>query len=418
MSPYENELHAFDVDERAGFMPPSPPLTRLPQLWELWETILDAAIHAKLQLGGKVGLAVEEAEASEAWRVRVRQLPVIPICELDSPMLLRRAHLVLTYILHFYIHTLPLTSPICIPKPISLPLVRISQKLDIPPLLTFSDTVLYNWVICTSEDFPTPLNVRSQTLFTGLRDEEEFYLCSARIELRGVEALQLVRATMDETSVNDSIAVRHVTQYLSTLSSVIDELRALMNDVRNGCDPDTYYNQVRPWFCGEDSDANKRKWVYEGLAEEGLLVPEELSGPSAGQSSLIHALDSFLGVNHGNPSFMQRMQSYMPRKHRLFLDHLMKSPRPLREFVVGARDGELEGAYNRAVGALKKFRDAHMIIAHLYILGPARRAASLRNSKGLQGEGKGREPVKGTGGTDLVTFLKDTRTRTIEAVIP
>jgi len=74
MSPNENELHAFDVDERTGFMPPSPPLTRLPQPWELWETILDTAIHAKLQLGDKVGLAVEEAEASEAWRVRVRRV--------------------------------------------------------------------------------------------------------------------------------------------------------------------------------------------------------------------------------------------------------------------------------------------------------------------------------------------------------
>ena len=74
MATNENELRAFDVDEGAGFMPPSPPLTRLPGPWELWETILDAAIHAKLQLGGKVGLAVEEAEASDAWRVRVRQV--------------------------------------------------------------------------------------------------------------------------------------------------------------------------------------------------------------------------------------------------------------------------------------------------------------------------------------------------------
>lgn len=74
MSPNDNELRAFDVDERAGFLPPSPPLTRLPRPWELWENVLDAAIHAKLQLGGKVGLAVGEAEASDAWRVRVRQV--------------------------------------------------------------------------------------------------------------------------------------------------------------------------------------------------------------------------------------------------------------------------------------------------------------------------------------------------------
>jgi len=125
---------------------------------------------------GFQGVSLLRFTAASHW-------PVIPIGELDSPMLLRRAHLILAYTLHFYIHALPLTSPLCIPKPISLPLVRISQKLAIPPLLTFSDTILYNWVISTNEDIPTPLNVRSQTLFTGLRDEEEFYLCSARIEL-------------------------------------------------------------------------------------------------------------------------------------------------------------------------------------------------------------------------------------------
>lgn len=32
--------HDFDVDTRTGFMPPQPPLTRLPPQWELWELAL------------------------------------------------------------------------------------------------------------------------------------------------------------------------------------------------------------------------------------------------------------------------------------------------------------------------------------------------------------------------------------------
>jgi indoleamine 2,3-dioxygenase len=73
-------------------------------------------------------------------------------------------------------------------------------------------------------------------------------------------------------------------------------------------------------------------------------------------------------------------------------------------------DRGLGEAYNTALNALKEFRDAHMIIATLYILGPARRAAHIVTTRGG-------ESLKGTGGTDLVRFLKDTRNRTNEAVI-
>jgi hypothetical protein len=95
-----------------------------------------------------------------------------------------------------------------------------------------------------------------------------------------------------------------------------------------------------------------------------------------------HAIDIFIGADHqakspGQPSFMsRRMQTYMP--HRLFLNHLKTNPRPLRTFVMDRNDEALMMAFNLAVIALKEFRDAHIIIAALYILGPARRAAAAK----------------------------------------
>jgi indoleamine 2,3-dioxygenase len=362
-------------------------------------------------------------------------MPVLPAngTLASCPLLLRRAHLVLTFLLHFYVQTLPVDAPVLIPRPIAIPVLRVSQQLDIPPLLTFSDTVLYNWEFKTppettdaGDEAPELDNLRSQALFSGLVDEEEFYLCSARIELRGVEALELMRQTMDEMFVGDEIAVRRISGYLQTMAGVINELKTLLLDVRKACDPERYYNLVRTWFRGEDSDMKKRKWVFEGVKEEEDLVePTELSGPSAGQSSIVHVLDVFLGVDHQSktpdkPSFMSRMLTYMPRNHRLFLKHLSANPRPLRPFVASTQDEELLESYNKAVLALKEFRDAHMIIATLYIIGPARRAAKALAAKDAEIDsgheptppGKDREPLKGTGGTDLVKFLKDTRNRT------
>lgn len=308
--------------------------------------------------------------------------------------------------------------------------------------------MLYNWHIDPTktgingsvekeknEGFPTPDNVRTHTMFTNTLDEEEFYLCSSRIELRGVEALELMRMTMDEMFVGDSIAIRRISGFLKRMTAVIDDLRTLLLDVKNLCRPEVYYNEVRPWLRGEDSDKEKRKWVFEGVEEDpNLQHPIELSGPSAGQSALIHVLDIYLGVDHQasatpqRPSFMSRMQIYMPKNHRMFLNHLATNPRPLRAFVMGSQDEEMIEAYNRTVMALKGFRDAHMIITALYVIGPARRAAraALQEKEKYSVDadlGKGGvttlddDTLRGTGGTDLVKFLKDTRTRTTEAVV-
>jgi indoleamine 2,3-dioxygenase len=371
--------------------------------------------------------------------------------------------------MHLYIHTLPPDAPIRIPAPITIPLLQISAQLQLPPVLTYSDDVLYNWAPKVSEPdaLPSPDNLRCQTLFTGTTDEEEFYLCSARIELRGVEALELMRATMDETFVGDDIAVRRIAKYLTKMSLVIEDFTRILLAVRSGCDPEFFYSDIRPWFRGADADPAGRKWEFEGLDHvPELREPTELSGASAGQSSLIHALDIFLGVNQfshspgdahnspssrphppplsslstptsesmsapssssvphqqqtSEPSFLIRMQSYMPRHHRHFLRHLSANPRPLRAFVLAWNDADLLGAYNDAVRALKGFRDAHIRIVAMYIVGPARRHRSAEPVD--YGDDRGEDEayaatLKGTGGSELVRFLKGIRDQTECAIM-
>ncbi|KAI0661847.1 Indoleamine 2,3-dioxygenase [Cubamyces menziesii] len=467
--------HDFDVDTRTGFMPPEPPLTRLPSAWEPWEAVLEDAIQNKLQLAERPDLSDEERAKSEQWRDRVRELPILPIVDLkSSEVRLRRAHHVLAWIMHFYVHTTPTSvHNIHIPPPVTVPLLQVCAQLQLPPVLTYSDDVLYNWAFKTppaSNILFSPKqelhNLRCLTLFTGTRDEEEFYLSSARIELRGVEALSVMRAIMDEAFVGDTIAIRRITAYLRALADVIQDLRQLLAGVRQGCDPQIFYDEIRPWFKGADSDTKGRKWIFDGIELDPTLEePTELSGPSAGQSSLIHALDIFLGVDkyshshfaagrpqsspsssasssssslhdslapstpssasssNGSPTtmafssapgpppkvpFLTRMQSYMPRHHRAFLRHLQANPRPLRRLVEQSDDAALREAYDVAVTALKEFRDEHVRIVALYILIPSRKAAGAEEANG---------GPKGTGGTDAFQFVKGVRDQTAGALL-
>jgi indoleamine 2,3-dioxygenase len=507
--------HDFDVDTRTGFMPPNPPLARLPSQWEPWEQLLDNAQSYRLQLGNKINITDEEKARSESWRARVAQvrrchylfpfaghlynnditnpqLPTLPTAELcQSELLLRRSHHVLAWIMHFYIHSLPPEAEIRIPAPITVPLLQVCVQLQLPPVITYSDDVLYNWTLNVPSTEPTPAldNLRCLTLFTGTRDEEEFYLTSARIELRGVDALEIMRATMDELFVGDTLASRRITRYLQSLVRVLDDLARLLLAVRDGCDPDVFYHSIRPWFNGADSGS--KKWTFEGLdgdAGTGLRVPAELSGPSAAQSSLIHALDTFLGVDHTSPNpahppssspvtptptpalearaltttatatahvppkrpFLNRMRAYMPRHHRNFLRHLGAAPRPLRAAVARMGDAALTEAYNAALDALRRFRDAHLRIVALYIVGPSHRGAhssataptpraqvataatdevaAVEVCEGQKSIGTGTGEVtagtaaprllRGTGGTDLIKFLKGVRDHTSEATLP
>jgi indoleamine 2,3-dioxygenase len=356
----------------------------------------------------------------------------------NSERLLRRAHLVLAAMLHIYVHTQPpIHAPIIIPAVISVPLLAISRELALPPVLTYSDTVLYNWAYASKGS----KELKSIFLLSGTKDEEHFYLTSAYIELAGVEALSLMQRCFDEAFVADSIALKRITSYLKKLSSVIKRLTKILDAVRDGCDPKVFYNDIRPWFKGEDS--GKRKWIFvnEDGEEMDFGPQRELSGPSAGQSTLIHALDVFLGVNHtlqrtgpAHPAgahshsasilkpegFLERMQKYMPRHHRAFLNHLKSVPRPIRSLVsLNATNGvdgcssSLANAYDAAVLALKGLRDAHIRIATLYIINQVPRA---EHSTG-QDPKDSRSVAKGTGGSDLMPFLKGSRDDTTRTLL-
>ena len=164
----------------------------------------------------------------------------------------RRAHHVLAYLVQFYIHSMPprpahlkKDDPIVIPAPVAIPLISVSRALGIAPIVTYADTVLWNWAL---KDPSLPLsrnNITIPSLFTGSKQEEHFFLTSARIEVRGWEALDAMDLCVQEAK-KDSPDVHSITKDLMRLSGALDDITAILLAVRDGLDPHFFYNKFRP----------------------------------------------------------------------------------------------------------------------------------------------------------------------------
>jgi indoleamine 2,3-dioxygenase len=203
-----------------------------------------------------------------------------------------------------------------------------------------------------------------------------------------------------------------------------------------------FWNQVRPFSGGSKNAANLPNGLfYEGVLETDEYVHDaplpigpqgnvlngtwrKYAGASAGQSPLIHSLDILLGIHHKdlvdsekvNP--MMEMRNYLSRVHKDFLKNLEKTP-SLRELILKHHHLEWSSAFNDILNAFKGFRDAHIQLTSVYIISQALKEKNELKEESVVQETKAAVDLdlKGTGGTSLVKFLKQTRQETLDAMI-
>lgn len=365
---------------------------------------------------------------------------------------LRRAHLVLASIVQFYAHTIPSSESITIPRSLTVPLLRVSKELQHAPFITYSDHALHNWShkeLDHEDTPPTSDNLQSQLTFTGTPDENELYMTDIRLELKGAEAIELMRLATDEIEGGNDFSIERVTDYLEQAAKAIGEMKDILMSTKKLVRPETFYHEIRPWLVGADGDIWGRKWAWEGCekVEGSEKMLTKISGPTAGQSPLVPALDAYLGIEEdGNKSsFLDRVRIYMDHGHEEFVQGLRAKNQQIRSFVQKiAKDqganSPVSIAYNAAVGAMKSFRDAHLIIVTLYVIVPAKSKAknpkmgmktsdgeaglvdgevkhdsSYKDASGMDDEHTGEAALGDDQGAQLMKFLKGFRDQTSHA---
>jgi len=405
-------------------------LTRLPDpYYNKWE-----AIAANLQA----------LVLSRRLRGVVDQLPVLSTIGLEHESEWRRAYSLLCFMAHAYIWGGD--SPADrLPMAISVPLLDISEHLEVPPVATYAAVCLWNFKpVFMDEDIDNLENLATLNTFTGSIDESWFYLVSVAIEARGAPILDVMLTAMAAARTNDA---KTVTRCLIGFAERLTDLTNILQRMHENCDPIIFYHRIRPFLAGS-------KNMGEAGLPDGVLYEDgtgreeyrQYSGGSNAQSSLIQFFDIALGIHHRptgekqNPSsseseregrhaapkhnFIQEMRRYMPGPHARFLADVSQVAN-IREFVQDNKSNqELCLAYDACLAMLSAFRDKHTAIVTRYIITPSRavRARSRSQSRkrvnlaaaSAKAQAKGQ---KGTGGTALIPFLKQARDETGEPAI-
>eukprot|EP00730_Choanoeca_flexa_P019259 TRINITY_DN9403_c0_g1_i1.p1 TRINITY_DN9403_c0_g1~~TRINITY_DN9403_c0_g1_i1.p1 ORF type:complete len:411 (+),score=90.63 TRINITY_DN9403_c0_g1_i1:179-1234(+) len=331
--------------------------------------------------------------------------------DLTRPQL-ERAYLVLVMLVNAYIWS-PNDRPAeVLPSPLSILVTKVSNAIGCQPITTHYALDMFNWDLHDAS-LPFSLdNLKIVHTFTGTEDEKWFYAITTAIEHAGAPALEAMLKAIDSANHKEP---QGVVKALETISATLVKCRAIMKRMHERLSPDVFYNDIRPFLSGwKNSTLLPNGVVYEGVQDE----PMELFGASAGQSALIASFDVFFGAVHGTleeqrkrSHYLDQMRDYIPKQHRDFLADLSKARAPVAKMLAESPDADLAQAFNQAVLSLKGLRDEHMSIVTRYILTPARKA---RQQQGIQGGDQGE---KGTGGTDLVAFLKQVRSEGAAAAL-
>ncbi|KAL5358957.1 Indoleamine 2,3-dioxygenase [Aspergillus floccosus] len=394
------DLSVYNISDY-GFLPQQPTLSQLPDpYYEPWERIV-----ADLPL----------LIATKHIRSKIEGLAILSTARLDSEPKQRRAYVMLSFLAQAYIWggDEPKQK---LPCALGQPLVEVAKCLQIQPFVTFSAFCLWNFACQPSTDIAcdalSPENLTTLCSFTGTPDESWFYNISVAIEAKGGQLIPSILEAIEAVRLGDS---RRVTRFLTGFSYSLGDLCDIMERMYRRCKPTVFHNQIRPFLAGTRNVTSRGVFYTQDDCGGGKWYT--YYGGSNAQSSLIQLFDIVLGIEHSQcdskePSskcktgYLQEMRSYMPAPHREFLE-LMERVCSIREYVFSnSEDCTLRGAYNAAVLMLRTLRTKHIRLASQYILLPKTRLNA----------GKPNLSYTGTGGTDLIPFLKRNRDETHAAL--
>jgi len=285
-----------------------------------------------------------------------------------------------------------------LPEAIAKPWVKLANKLERPPILSYGSYCLDNWYRLDSKEDISLQNVGLITNFLGGVDEDWFvtiHVCIENAASKAVNAATKLSYLNEDNSIND---------YLANLKDIVASLKEVNNifsRMPEKCDPYIYYHRVRPFIFGtKDNPDLKKGLIYEGQFNN---KPQFFRGETGAQSSIMPFLDGALGIYHTKDHlrhYLNEMRDYMPPEHRKMIEDV-ESRSNAKTYIQQSK--RLVNEYNKCLEEIRKFRALHLEFAATYI----HQQSQIKNPFG-----RGGSTITGTGGTPFMKYLKKHRDET------
>ncbi|KAA8583678.1 hypothetical protein FQN60_014886 [Etheostoma spectabile] len=352
------DFDAFDISEELGFLLEEP-LTNLPDYYRVW---LDLANNlTDLIESHKLRDLVHKRWDSSAWDMYGRK---------DNMGLLR---------------------------------------LGLPPILTYADSVLANWKLKNPTGDMEIGNMDLIFSFPGGESCRGFFIVSLLVEMAASSG---ITGALEVMHAMKTLELSGIQKGLVKVTQSLKKMKETFKLMHNHVDPTAFHGTLRIFVSGwRDNPMLPRGLLYEGVSNEPIL----LSGGSAAQSSTIQCFDALLCIQHEDEtrSFLTRMREYMPPAHRQLIETLSVCP-SLRDFILSSSSSDLCKAYKSCVSALVDLRNYHLNTVAKYVVVPGNHARAMGCP--LRGVGTVLNDT-GTGGSNLMVFLKSVRNTTQKALI-
>ncbi|MDC1189473.1 indoleamine 2,3-dioxygenase [Gammaproteobacteria bacterium] len=372
------------------FLPKKDPLKTYTTDTRSLKLIADIAAHLpKLLLTGQVQKTIKD--------LNVNALSVNSIIKDGDIREVKLAMAHLSFISHAYIWGGKNPEKI-LPEAIAKPWVKLANKLERPPILSYGSYCLDNWYRVDSKEDISLQNVGLITNFLGGVDEDWFvtiHVCIENAASKAVNAATKLSYLNEDNSIND---------YLANLKDIVASLKEVNNifsRMPEKCDPYIYYHRVRPFIFGtKDNPDLKKGLIYEGQFNN---KPQFFRGETGAQSSIMPFLDGALGIYHTKDHlrhYLNEMRDYMPPEHRKMIEDV-ESRSNAKTYIQQSK--RLVNEYNKCLEEIRKFRALHLEFAATYI----HQQSQIKNPFG-----RGGSTITGTGGTPFMKYLKKHRDET------
>lgn len=163
-----------------------------------------------------------------------------------------------------------------------------------PPVASYAAQNLWNYrPLDSMRSIDDPGNFCALTTFTNSIDESWFFAIPAAIEARGAPIVPLALEAFRAAS---SDKPEQVADCLQEICGHIEALTCLLSRMYERCNPNYFFNEIRPFLAGTTSAELPEGVFYE--QENGTGSRRIYQGPTAAQSSLFHFLDVSFDVRH------------------------------------------------------------------------------------------------------------------------